>query len=299
LSVFIAYHPCYSHNVPEGHRFPMEKYQLLFQQLSYEGYRQECTVIEPLPIVSELLYTVHTHDYVAKLVDLTCSPREQRVSGFEHNEELIFRELVITEGTRKLTELVAENGGIGINIAGGTHHAYADRGEGFCLLNDFAVSAAWFHKTFPGKNALILDLDVHQGNGTAAIFNVHKAIRTVSFHGKHNYPLHKENSQLDVEFPDGTTDTTYLNQLSVFLDQEAIPDMLFYLCGVDVLATDKLGRLGLTMEGCRKRDELVLSWARKHRIPVVCAMGGGYSPQVSTVVNAHMQTIRLAFQIFS
>ncbi len=299
MSVFVAYHPCYSHHVPEGHRFPMEKYQLLFEQLCYEGFRQECTLIEPFPIDSELLYAVHTPEYVKKLVDLACSPREQRVSGFEHNERLIFRELVIMEGTRQLTELVVKQGGVGINIAGGTHHAYADRGEGFCLLNDFAVSAAWFHSNFPEKKALILDLDVHQGNGTAAIFKEHEGVRTVSFHGKHNYPLHKETSQLDLEFVDGTQDEIYLEALKVFLSTEPVPDVLFYLCGVDVLATDKLGRLGLSMEGCRKRDELVLSWARKNKIPTVCAMGGGYSPQVSTVVNAHMQTIRLAFQIFS
>lgn len=298
----VAYSPIYVHAVPEGHRFPMLKYDLLYQQLVLEGLIESDEFIQADPIDLALLAPIHTKEYLEKLLQLKCTPREQRISGFEHSEELIKRELVIMEGTRLCAKLALESNGVALNIAGGTHHAYADRGEGFCLLNDQAIAANWLLSQKLTERILIIDLDVHQGNGTAVIFQNNPAVFTLSVHGASNYPLKKETSDLDISLPDGTDDQTYLNTLqqvlpTVFNDFK--PTFLFYQSGVDVLETDKLGKLALTIEGSKQRDRYVFELAKTYNLPIVCSMGGGYSKEIRHIVEAHMNTFRLAHFYFS
>lgn len=301
MSFFVAYHPSYIHSVPSTHRFPMEKYGLIYQQLLYEGIMEESDFLSPSLIDLDTVRLVHTEDYVNKLVQLNCSPREQRVSGFIHNEELIRRELRIMEGTRLCAEMV-KDGGVALNIAGGTHHAFTDRGEGFCLLNDQAIAAKWLleHQLF--KRILIVDLDVHQGNGTAEIFKNVPEVFTFSMHGDANYPMHKEESDKDIHLETALDDKRYLTiletELTAILDTYR-PDFIFYQCGVDILESDKLGKLNITQNGIRLRDELVLNSAKQLHVPIVCSMGGGYSKDVRDIVNAHMHVFRLANHLFS
>jgi acetoin utilization deacetylase AcuC-like enzyme len=203
---------------------------------------------------------------------------------------------MIMEGTRKCAEFALEDR-IALNIAGGTHHAYADRGEGFCLLNDQAIAASWLLRETKIRNILIVDLDVHQGNGTASIFKAEDRVFTFSMHGKNNYPLKKEQSNMDVELEDGIADRTYHYLLQSSLDhilKQFQPDFIFYQCGVDVIESDKLGKLGLTLNGCRKRDRIVFELVRQLNVPVVCSMGGGYSPNIKDIVEAHANTFREA-----
>ncbi|MGB5699601.1 histone deacetylase family protein, partial [Muriicola sp.] len=191
--------------------------------------------------------------------------------------------------------------GIAMNIAGGTHHAYSNRGEAFCMLNDQAIGARYLQATGKAEKVLIIDLDVHQGNGTAEIFQGDPTVFTLSMHGAGNYPFKKELSDLDIPLPKNTSDQEYLSilkkTLPPLLDTEQ-PDFIFYLCGVDVLATDKLGTLGMTMEGCKQRDAYVLNICQKNSIPVQCSMGGGYSKDIKLIVEAHANTFRLAQKLY-
>jgi len=191
--------------------------------------------------------------------------------------------------------------GCALNIAGGTHHAFIDRGEGFCLLNDLALAARYLIRHRLAERPLIVDLDVHQGNGTAQIFRQDPAVFTFSMHCRANYPLHKEVSDLDIELAPGTDDETYLSLLGQALEDIMArhrPDFILYQCGVDVLATDKLGHLALTLEGCKERDRRVLHLCHEKGLPVVAAMGGGYSPRIADIVEAHANTFRLAAQLW-
>ena len=291
----IAFRKEYVQDLPEGHRFPMEKYDLLPRQLLHEGTINELQLFSPDPIQKEHLALVHSEEYLDRLFSLRLTDREQRVSGFPHNSALISRESMIMEGTRMCAEY-ALNEGLALNIAGGTHHAYKDRGEGFCLLNDQAIASKWLMSKGV-ERILIVDLDVHQGNGTAAIFSGEDKVFTFSMHGKNNYPLKKELSDLDVELEDGTNDQSYLYLLESSLDfilNNFQPEFIFYQCGVDVIQTDKLGKLGLTLEGCKKRDQFVFETVRQLNVPVVCSMGGGYSPNIKDIVEAHANTFRQA-----
>lgn len=301
MSFHVAYDDSYVHPVPEGHRFPMEKYQLLYEQLRLEGIISPETVLSTEIIDHSTVERVHTKEYLDKLLRLKCTPREQRVSGFEHTLDLINRELHIMDGTRKCAEIAASEGGIAFNIAGGTHHAYTNRGEGFCLLNDQAIAAQWLLDNQLASKVLIIDLDVHQGNGTAEIFSENEAVFTFSMHGEHNYPLHKEQSDLDVGLKDGTRDEEYLYLLDQSFETIAkrfTPDFVFYQCGVDIIETDKLGRLGVSMQGCRKRDERVFEFVKALGVPVVCSMGGGYSKEIRHIIEAHANTFRVAQKYF-
>lgn len=296
----LAYSPIYAHPLPEGHRFPMLKYELIPKQLLYEGSITEENLFEPnLAIDKEILLT-HEKDYLQQLKSLSLDKAHIRRIGFPLSEELVTRELCLIQGTLDCA-LFALQYGVSINIAGGTHHAFANKGEGFCLLNDMAFAANALLKRKLVQTVLIIDLDVHQGNGTAAIFKGNKSVFTFSMHGKDNYPFHKEESDLDVPLENGMKDEPYLtllkNNLEKILDQVR-PDFIFYLCGVDVLGTDKLGKLNLTEEGCKQRDSLIFNMSKSLRIPVACAMGGGYSPKISDIVNAHCNTIRSAQRIF-
>lgn len=295
----IAFHPIYVHPLPENHRFPMEKYELLPKQLLHEGTANQADFFEPNSLDLAKLLAIHSSEYWKKLSNLQLSNREQRLSGFVHSAELIQRELCIMEGTRRLAQ-DALTKKIGFNIAGGTHHAFADRGEGFCLLNDQVIAAHDLLSNNSINKILIVDLDVHQGNGTAAMLQNEDRVFTFSMHGRNNYPLQKERSNLDVELEDGIQDKEYLALLSKNLDDilnRFQPDFVFYQCGVDILESDKLGKLGISMKGCQERDRIVFDTVRQLQVPVVCTMGGGYSPHIKDIVEAHAQTFRSGMDI--
>lgn len=297
----IAFDPVYAHPLPDGHRFPMLKYELIPEQLLYEGTIAHHNLFAPALCSDEVVLWTHDSEYVQKLHQQTLSAREQRHIGFPQSPQLTRREFVITQGTIDCCHHAFENG-VALNVAGGTHHAFANRGEGFCLLNDFAVAANYLLKKEFVQKILIVDLDVHQGNGTASLFEHDPRVFTFSMHGAHNYPFHKEKSDLDIALNDGTEDKLYLsllqNTLHTLLNQLE-PDFVFYLSGVDILATDKFGKLKISMDGCRRRDEMVFSQLKQHGIPCVAAMGGGYSPDIKTIVEAHCNTFRVAKDIYT
>lgn len=296
----IAYSPSFSHHLPKGHRFPMEKYSLLPAQLLHEGSFAESNFFHPLPANDRFILKVHTEEYLTKLKNLSLTKREQRVTGFPLSAGLVQRELEITQGTVSGVDYALEHGA-SANIAGGTHHAYPSHGEGFCLLNDIAIASHYALDNKGIQKILVIDLDVHQGNGTAFIFKDDKRVFTFSMHGAKNYPMHKEKSDLDIGLEDNTEDNTYLKILRETLPKlidSVKPDLIFYLAGVDVLKTDKLGRLALTMDGCKARDEMVFEEIHKHEIPVVFSMGGGYSERLATIVDAHANTFKVAREIF-
>lgn len=296
----IAWTPAYAHPLPEGHRFPMMKYELIPQQLLRLGVIQPENLFEPKPASRELLELTHHQAYLNELELLSLDKAHIRRIGFPLSKELVDREYRITQGTVDCS-LYALEFGLSMNIAGGTHHAFANRGEGFCLLNDMAVAANFLLNKKLAKQVLIIDLDVHQGNGTASLFANEPRVFTFSMHGKNNFPFHKEKSDLDCELPDGMEDEAYLKVLKDSLEkitQQIKPDFIYYLCGVDVLETDKLGKLKLSLDACAKRDELVFEFAKAKKCPVVCAMGGGYSEKLSVIVDAHCKTFEKASEIF-
>ena len=216
------------------------------------------------------------------------------------SKALVEREVIIADGTIKASTYALKYG-IAMNIAGGTHHAYSNRGEAFCLLNDQAIGARYLLDNELVKKVLIVDLDVHQGNGTAEIFQKEPRVFTFSMHGKGNYPFKKEQSDLDVALDNATNDAVYLDVLQKTLPKliaTVQPDFVYYLCGVDVLASDKLGKLGLSLEGCKARDRFVLETCKNAGLPVMCSMGGGYSPDIKIIVEAHANTFRLAQALF-
>ncbi len=296
----IAWSQIYAHPLPMGHRFPMAKYTLLPEQLCYEGTANTDNFFCP-PLPSEaLILAVHTAQWWSKLQHQTLTPAEIRATGFPLSADLVLREITILAGTVLATDF-ARQYGIAMNIAGGTHHAFTDRGEGFCLLNDVAVGAQYLLDHHHLQRILVVDLDVHQGNGTAQIFRNEPRVFTFSMHGEKNYPLRKEQSDLDIGLPCGTGDKAYLAQLQSnlprLLDLVA-PEFVFYIAGVDVLATDKLGKLGLSRAGCKERDRIVLQACRTNRVPVCVSMGGGYSERLADIVEAHANTYRLAQEIY-
>jgi len=296
----IAHHVIYNHPLKEGHRFPMEKYDLLTQQLIYEGTCNEDNFFEPEIPNNKHFFTVHEPEYFFDLLNITLDQKAARRIGFPLSEVLIEREMIIADGTMKASEFALQHG-IAMNIAGGTHHAFTNKGEAFCMLNDQAIGAKYLQNKGLVKKALIVDLDVHQGNGTAEIFKNDDAVFTFSMHGKSNYPFVKEQSDLDIALENETKDDEYLTilkeTLPKLINQEK-PDFIYYLCGVDVLETDKLGKLSLTIEGCKERDRFVLQTCFDHKIPVMCSMGGGYSAAINIVVEAHANTFRLAQEIY-
>ncbi|HEX8576636.1 MAG TPA: histone deacetylase [Flavobacterium sp.] len=296
----IAYHPLYKHPLPEGHRFPMLKYELLPKQLIYEGTATTEDFFAPEIAAIEDVLTVHSQDYLNDLLHLTLDAKAVRKIGFPLSDQLVERELRIAQGTILGAEKALASG-VSFNIAGGTHHAYTGHGEAFCLLNDQAIAAQYLLRHKLASTILIVDLDVHQGNGTAAIFKDNTRVFTFSMHGKSNYPFKKESSDLDIALDDGTGDTAFLSILHDTLHRLVAtvqPDFIFYLAGVDILATDKLGKLGCTLNGCKKRDEMVFELCREYSIPVQVSMGGGYSPEIRTIIEAHANTYRVARNIF-
>lgn len=296
----IAYSPIYKYELPDGHRFPMIKYELIPEQLLYEGTVQEAQFFHPDPVSESVILRTHDLEYWEKLKTLSLSPKEIRKIGFPLSETLVRRGTHIANGTIECAKFALVYG-IAMNVAGGTHHSFTYKGEGFCLLNDIAIAANYLLDQGLVQQILVVDLDVHQGNGTAQIFQNEPRVFTFSMHGERNYPLQKERSDLDIGLPDGITDQPYLKILRHELPRlvtRVEPDFIFYLSGVDVLETDKLGRLGLSIAGCKARDEFVLKLCKQDQIPVAVSMGGGYSSRVAHIVEAHVNTFRLAEEIF-
>ena len=296
----IAFDPIYAHPLPPGHRFPMLKYELIPAQLLYEGVISAENIFSPKPISKEKILWTHDADYWQQLRDLTLPAKEQRRIGFPLSAQLVEREIRIAQGTINGCHFAFENG-IAFNVAGGTHHAGSNWGEGFCMLNDQAIAANYLLKEALAKSILIVDLDVHQGNGTAEIFEHEPRVFTFSMHGANNFPYRKERSDLDIPLPDGMDDDAYfllLKEALPKLIEEIKPDFIFYLAGVDVLLTDKLGKLALSKQGCKQRDGFVLNLCHKKGIPVQVSMGGGYSPQIKDIVEAHCNTYRVAMDVY-
>ena len=296
----IAFHPIYKHPLPEGHRFPMLKYELLPQQLVHEGTALKSDFFEPEICDINHVLAIHTKEYVDDLLNLTLNARAARKIGFPLSKELVERELRIAQGTIIGAQKSFETK-VSFNIAGGTHHAYSTHGEAFCLLNDQAIASQYLLDNNLAKKILIIDLDVHQGNGTAEIFRNNSKVFTFSTHGKTNYPFKKEISDLDIAFEDNTSDDIFLKTISEVIPkliETQKPDFIFYLAGVDILASDKLGKLGCTIEGCKKRDEIVFELCSKYQIPIQVSMGGGYSPDIKTIIEAHANTYRIAKTIY-
>ncbi len=296
----IAHHKMFAHPLPEGHRFPMLKYELIPEQLLYEGSIEQEQLFEPGLLEEEIIVMTHEKAYWEKLKNLTLSDREQRRIGFPLSPELVEREVRIASGTIEAA-ISALQHKIAFNVAGGTHHAGRFWGEGFCLLNDQAIAANYLLNRNLCSRILIIDLDVHQGNGTAEIFGKVPQVFTFSMHGDKNFPFRKEQSDLDVPLENGMEDEAYLQLLEQHLKKAFLvqqPDFVFYLSGVDVLATDKLGKLALSKAGCKERDRIVLKYCKDLGVPLQISMGGGYSVDIKDIVDAHCNTFRLAADLF-
>lgn len=298
---YIAFDPIYAHPLPDGHRFPMLKYELIPQQLLHEGVVEANHFVSPEIVADEWVLTTHHADYFFRLKNGQLTYQEERRIGFPYSSALVERELRIAKGTIDGSMFALEHG-IAFNVAGGTHHAGSNWGEGFCMLNDQAIAANYLLSNKLANRILIIDLDVHQGNGTAEIFQNEDRVFTFSMHAEHNFPFRKERSNLDIGLADGISDAEYLSileqNLLPLLDNFA-PDFVFYLSGVDILATDKLGKLAVSKVGCKARDLLVLSACKARNIPVQVSMGGGYSPDIKDIVDAHCSTYKVAAELYS
>jgi acetoin utilization deacetylase AcuC-like enzyme len=279
----------------------MLKYELIPEQLLYEGLINLGSLFSPVKLDEDIILMTHEQNYWERLRDLQLSDAEIRRSGFPLTASLVEREVRIARGTVD-GSIHALKHGIAFNVAGGTHHAGSNWAEGFCLLNDQAIAANYLINKSLASRILIIDLDVHQGNGTAEIFKNEDRVFTFSIHAEKNFPFRKEKSDLDIGLPDGISDDEYLNLLKTNLKiviESFNPDFIFYLAGVDVLATDKLGKLNLSRNGCKQRDIMILSHCRRLKIPVQISMGGGYSPKIMDIVDAHCNTFRVANDIYS
>ena len=290
----------YTLPLPAGHRFPIAKYGLIREQLLWQGIAAEADFYDPGFCPEEDILRVHSAEYWHKIRDQQLSAPEVRRLGLPQSPELTRRSLSSSAGTLESANWALREG-VALNLAGGTHHAFRDRGEGFCVLNDIAIAAAHLLHHGRARQVLIIDLDVHQGDGTASLFQHEPRVFTFSMHAGANYPLRKEQSDLDVALDLGTGDVEYLRVLRETLPRlldEVQPDFVFYLAGVDVLATDKLGKLALSPTGCRHRDEYVLGLCYQRQLPVAVSMGGGYSERLADIVDAHCNTFRVAYELW-
>ena len=290
---------CDHHEIalPEGHKFPMQKYRLLREALAADGVFS----FEPAPLASAHdIALAHDSGYIRRFLEGTLDPLLMRRIGFPWSDGLVRRTLASVGGTLAAAR-DALAGGFGGTLAGGTHHAFRTEGAGFCVFNDIAVAILVLRRDGMASRAAVIDLDVHQGDGTAMIFRNDPAVFTVSIHGGNNFPFRKQRSCLDIDLPDGTGDEPYLGALERVLPETlaSSPEIVFYQSGVDTLAGDRLGRLALTHEGLRQRDRIVLEAFRDQDIPVVVTLGGGYSEPISRTVEAHANTFRTAAQLFA
>ncbi len=282
--------------LPAGHRFPMEKYSRLRDLV---GELTGVDLIEaPAASDTQILYA-HDPSYLIKVIEGKLSPQEQKEIGFPWSEKMVERSRR-SAGATVAAAKMALNEGIAINLAGGTHHAYRDMGSGFCVFNDSAIAARALQKEISSKlKVAIIDLDVHQGNGTASILENDPTIFTLSIHGENNFPFKKEVSDLDLGLADGCDDSTYLNALTESLNElgdRFKTDFVIYLAGADPHEDDRLGRLKLSKEGMRLRDKAVLAYALDRKLPLAISMAGGYGKEIGSTVDLHFQTIKTALQ---
>ncbi len=285
--------------LPAGHRFPMDKYRRLREAVAAEGLVAEERLAVPPAATDEELLRVHTADYLARVVEGRLSEQEQRRIGFPWSPALVERSRRSVGGTVAACRSALADG-VAVNLAGGTHHAFADHGEGFCVFNDVAVAARAMSAEGLVERVAVVDLDVHQGNGTAAIFAGDPSVLTVSIHGRGNYPFVKQRSDLDLELDDGCGDAAYLEAVAGALDEVVAwrPGLAVYLAGADPYGGDRWGRLGLSLEGLAERDRRVLGGLEAAGVPVAVVMAGGYAA-VEEVVAIHLETVRVAAGVAS
>lgn len=296
IAMKCAYHPGYQAQLAAGHPFPMSKYPLLKERLLGEGILEAADLLQPEPISSEALARVHTPEYLDKLAAGSLTAAEVRKLGLPWSESLWMRSRLATGGTL-LAARTALCEGIAGNLAGGTHHAFADHGEGFCVINDVAIAIRQLQAEGSARRFLIVDLDVHQGNGTAAIFAQSDEVFTFSMHGAKNYPLAKVRSSLDIDLPDGIRDDEYLAILAEHLPQvvgRCIPDLVFYVAGVDVAAGDRYGKLQLSDQGIAARERAVIAATRSRHLPLVIVLAGGYAATRERTAELHTHVFREA-----
>ena len=295
----VFYTPRYYAEIGEGHVFPIRKFELVRNRLLAEGTLTPPEIIEPSPALLEEVLLVHTEDYVTRLCNGGLTSKELRRLGLPWSDSLVRRSFYAVGGTQSASDAALAQG-YGSNLAGGTHHSFADRGEGFCVLNDVAIAIRALRARNKIRRAAIVDCDVHQGNGTATIFAGDHETFTFSIHGANNYPLFKAQSTLDVELPDGTGDDEYLETLARHLPAVFAhhPEIVFYLAGADPFAKDKLGRLALSIDGLRERDSYVLRDCYEREVPVVTVMSGGYGKDINDTIEIHCNTIRTVKKVF-
>ena len=294
MKVFYSDH--YVLPLPEGHRFPMKKYSMLRERVEQGGISGLGEMRVPHAATDEEILRAHEPTYLKKVVTGTLNAKEIRRIGFPWSEKMVERSRRASGGTIGACRVALEEG-VAANLAGGTHHAFADRGEGFCILNDSAIAAGVLKAQGLVERIVVLDTDVHQGNGTAAILHDNPHVFTFSVHGAKNYPFHKEESDLDVPLSDGADDGEYLAALERGLKRvlDLAPwDLAIFLAGADPFVDDKLGRLSVTKEGLDERDRMVLESCRERGIPVAVTMAGGYAKKVEDTVDIHFQTVRRA-----
>jgi acetoin utilization deacetylase AcuC-like enzyme len=286
----------YTIALPAGHRFPIEKYALLRDAVVASGLVSADTLHEPARAAIDDVRLVHTERYVTALVSGTLGDAEQRRIGLPWSESLVERSFRAVGGTCEAAAAALDHG-VTMNLAGGTHHAFPDHGEGFCVFNDVAVAIRMLQRDGHIGRAAVIDLDVHQGNGTHAIFAGVETVFTFSVHGGRNFPFHKVPGSLDVELADGTGDDEYLDALASALPRviaAAAPELVIYLAGSDPHEGDRLGRLRLTFDGLARRDAMVLDACREVGIPVAITIAGGYGRDINDSVAAHLNTVRIA-----
>ena len=285
------------YTAPMGnHSYPMDKYRLVPERLLVEGILTPDVIVEPQPIAPGDILRVHTPAYVHAFINGTLERKAMLRLGLPWSQELVHRAFAVIGGTLGAARAALRDG-IAANLAGGTHHAFADHGEGYCVFNDLVIVLRRLRADGCISRALIIDLDVHQGNGTAALCQTDPDTFTFSMHGENNYPAHKEQSSWDIALPDGTADEQYLGLLEESLPvllQQARPDLILYQAGVDVLRGDRFGKLALSMAGVGERDRFVCAFARRAGIPLVVTLGGGYARDINRIVTAHCQTVRAA-----
>ena len=287
------------HHIPlsAGHKFPIQKYRMIREQLArVSDYR-----FEPAPLAGrEVIELAHDPGYVAQFLSGTLPAAAMRRIGFPWSEALVGRTLASVGGTLAATQNALREGWGG-TLAGGTHHAFHAEGSGFCVFNDIAIAIRWLQQQGRLRRAAILDLDVHQGDGTAQIFQEDADVLTVSLHGQNNFPFRKQRSRIDVELPDGAGDDEYLQRLDEVIPKvfAFAPEIVYFQSGVDPLATDALGRLALTHAGLRERDRRVMTAARAAGVPLVITLGGGYARPIEDTVQAHVNTFLMAREIFN
>jgi acetoin utilization deacetylase AcuC-like enzyme len=296
----VAYHPNYVYDVPANHKFPMHKYEMLANLLVSNDIISSNLLFQPEKAQDSDILLAHDAEYVHQVQTLSLPDKMMRRIGFHKSKELIERELTIMQGSIDAA-LFAMEDGIAFNIAGGTHHAFSYKGEGFCIFNDLSIAALAIIERKKAKKVLIVDLDVHQGNGSAEILQNNQDVFTFSMHGADNYPIIKEKSDLDIALKNATEGKEYLDLLEQNLNnilENFKADLILYQSGVDVLESDKFGKMKLTIADCKQRDYLVYKIAFDKSIPVAAAMGGGYSEDINIILEAHLNTYKVAKSVY-